>query len=171
MQSHKWYLTCPILLLAAPLFIEAKLPPTDDRLICKESFLDVVSPDDVTVEQCRMAAKKVLAAWKFDLNSMRWRDPAVNKGPMTLRLISDERMNREHRGGARAVTRGNVFSVELGLIDTTGLDLTFAHELGHVQSLRASGARWHVPNYFLEGHGLMMNQLGINILDIPCTIM
>ena len=38
------------------------------------------------------------------------------------------------------------------------MDVTIAHELGHVQAFRVLG-RYSVPSYFMEGHGLMMNLL------------
>ena len=152
-----------IMLLALPMLIGAKSRATNDQILYRDSFLQVVSPDDASAEQARATAKKVLAAWKFDLNVMHWGHPAGMERPLTLRLISHDRMKREH-GGARATAEssGNRFNVDMNLIGDESIDRTFAHELGHVQMYRVLGkyaGGSHVPSYFLEGHGQMLNQL------------
>lgn len=152
-----------IMLLALPLLLGAKSRKTNDQILYRESFLQVVSPDGATEQQAKEMAKKVLAAWKFDLNVMHWSHPEEMKGPLTLRLLSHDRMKREH-GGARATaaSSGNKFTVDMNLIGDESIDRTFAHELGHVQMYRAIGKyseRSDVPHYFLEGHGQMLNQL------------
>jgi len=155
-------LTWLIVLLVFPLLIGAKAPTTNEPVVYREGFLQVVSPDKVTVEQAKGAAKKVKDAWKFDLDVMHWTHPAEMERPLTLRLISDDRMNHEHPGGrAFAEWNGNRFNVKMSLTDARSIDLTFAHELGHIQSFRALGkySGKLVPTYFLEGHGLMMNLL------------
>lgn len=149
--------SCLIALLAVSLLIAAKSETTEDRILYTDGFLQVVSPDGASVEQGREAAKKVMAAWKFDLNLMHWTHPAEMERPFTLRLISDDHMKREFPG-ARAYAKGNRFNVKMGLIGDPSIDRTFAHELGHLQAFRALG-KYSVPRYFLEGHGLMLNQL------------
>jgi hypothetical protein len=151
-------LFCPTALLCAGAGL------SDDPLICKHGFLRVVSPDGATMEQCKLAVKKVVAAWKFDLSVMQWGHPEVMEVPFTLRLISDERMKREHGEGMRAftVTGGGRIDLRMSILDTDSLDFTIAHELGHVQMYRAvrgSPQAGTIPHYFLEGHGQMMNQL------------
>jgi len=152
-----------IMLLALPMLIGATSPTTNDQILYRESFLQVVSPDGASAEQARAMAKKVLAAWKFDLSVMHWSHPAEMERALTLRLLSHERMKREH-GGARATAghSGDKFNVDMDLIGDESIDRTFAHELGHVQMFRVLGKYSEgspVPSYFLEGHGQMLNQL------------
>lgn len=135
-----------------------------DRLICKQGFLRVVSPDGATMEQCKLAVQKAAAAWKFDMEVMRWAHPEGMDAPFTLRLISPDRMKEEHCEGTRAFTAAGGVRIDLRLdiLDAPGLDVTIAHELGHVQMHRALGKSPQagtIPHYFLEGHGLMMNML------------
>jgi len=152
-----------IMLFALPMSIVAKSKGTNEPLLYREGFLQVVSPDGATAEQAREAAKQVLAAWKFDLNVMQWGHPAEMQRPLTLRLISHDRMKREHNGARASASRsGNKISVDMTLIGDESINRTFAHELGHVQMFRALGkysAGSAVPTYFLEGHGQMLNQL------------
>ena len=157
-------LLCLMALSAAPAFLSAGAGTANDRVVYKQGFLQVVSPDGATLEQAKAAAKKVNAAWKFDLNLMKWAHPEVMGRPFTLRLVSDERMKQEDGAGTRATTSGggNRINLRMSLLDTAQahIDLTIAHELGHVQMHRAMGKSPHassVPHYFSEGHGLMMN--------------
>lgn len=152
-----------IVLLALPMLTGAKSRESNDEILYRESFLEVASPDGATKQQAKEMAAKVLAAWKFDLNVMHWSHPEELERPLTLRLLSHERMKREH-GGARATasSSGNKFNVDMNLIGDDSIDRTFAHELGHVQMYRALGEyseHSDVPHYFLEGHGQMLNQL------------
>jgi hypothetical protein len=151
--------SCLITLFAALLPIVARAATSNDEFICREGFLQVVSPDGVTVEEGRAAAKQVMAAWKFDLSVMHWAHPAGMNRALTLRLISDARMKRE-AGSARAYAEknGDRFDVRMGLIGDGSIDVTFAHELGHIQAFRVLGGFTpKIPNYFYEGHGLVMN--------------
>lgn len=148
-----------LFLITAPLLCAG-----NDPLICKQGFLRVVSPDGATMEQCRLAVRKVAAAWKFDLSVMQWGHPEVMDAPFTLRLISDQRMKEEHGEGTRAFTAsgGGRIDLRMSILDSPSLDFTIAHELGHVQMNRALSQSPHggtIPHYFLEGHGLMMNLL------------
>jgi len=137
-----------------------------DPVLCREGFVQVVSPDAVDVAQARAAAKKMLAAWQFDLTVMRWARPTDMEGLVTLRLISDDRMKQESPW-ARAVARGSTFTMGVGLLNDPSVDLTLAHELGHIQAHRAIGdPKLFVPQYFREGHGLMMNQLYADYLHV-----
>lgn len=152
-----------IILLALPMPTRAKSRESNDEILHRESFLEVVSPDGATEQQARELAKKVLAAWKFDLSVMHWSHPEELERPLTLRLLSHDRMKREHAGArATASSSGNRFSVDMNLIGDESIDRTFAHELGHVQIYQMLGkysGRSDVPHYFLEGHGQVLNQL------------
>ena len=143
-------------LLVLPLLARGQ-EQTADRVLYRDDFLQVVSPDGATEDQARVAAKKAMAAWEFDFNLMHWANPERIRKPVTLRFIGDARMNLEYPG-MRAYARGSTFSVRLSLIDDPSLVRTFAHELGHIQELRARGG-YPVPQYFTEGNGLMLNQL------------
>lgn len=119
--------------------------------------MQVVSPDKVTASQCRSAAKEVIAAWNFDLETMHWTKPERVDQPITLRLLSDERVNPQVRASANP--NGRV-TVRLSLINDPSLLSTFAHELGHIQADRTMGSNVSkVPDYYFEGHGLLMNWL------------
>jgi hypothetical protein len=134
-----------LLLLVVPVFLVAKSEKGNEPILYREGFLQVVSPDGASAQQAREAAKRVLAAWKFDLNVMQWSDPAEMQRPLTLRLMSHDRMKREH-GGARATAArsGNKFTVDMNLIGDESIDRTFAHELGHVQTFaRSASTRGH----------------------------
>ena len=152
-----------IMLLALPMFIVAKSKETNEPLLYRDGFLQVVSPDGATTQQASEMAKKVRAAWNFDLNVMQWDHPAEMQRPLTVRLISHDRMQREHAGArATAARSGNKVTVDMNLIADQSIDRTFAHELGHVQMFRALGkysGSSYVPTYFIEGHGQMLNVL------------
>lgn len=152
-----------IVLLALPMLTGAESGNTNDQILYRESFLEVASPDGATKQQAKEMAAKVLAAWKFDLSVMHWNYPEELQRPLTLRLLSHERMKREHAGArATASSSGNKFNVDMNLIGDESIDRTFAHELGHVQMYRVLGKyaeRNDVPHYFMEGHGQMLNQL------------
>ena len=102
--NMKYSISCParffclMTLSSAPAFLFAGAGAVNDPILYKQGFLQVVSPDGATLEQCKLAAKKVSAAWKFDLNLMKWAHPEVMERPFILRLVSDERMKREHAG-------------------------------------------------------------------------
>ena len=130
---------------------------TIDRVLYRDGFLQVVSPDRVSEDRARVAAKKAMDAWEFDFNLMHWANPAEIQKPFTLRFVDDARMNQESPG-SRAYAHGDRFTVRMSLIDDPSLVRTFAHELGHIQASRALAGH-SVPRYFLEGHGLMLNQL------------
>jgi len=166
--NMKYSISCParffclMTLSSAPAFLFAGAGAVNDPILYKQGFLQVVSPDGATLEQCKLAAKKVSAAWKFDLNLMKWAHPEVMERPFILRLVSDERMKQQYGRVVNAMTSGdgNRINVRMSLLDTGHIDLTIAHELGHVQMRRAMGKSPHrssVPNYFIEGHGQMMN--------------
>ena len=152
-----------IILLVLPMSLVAKSKETKEPILYREAFLQVVSPDGATAQQARETAKRVLAAWNFDLNVMQWAHPAEMQRPLTVRLISHDHMKREHAGArATAARSGDRFTVDMNLVGDESIDRTFAHELGHVQMFRALGrysGPKYVPTYFLEGHGQMLNQL------------
>ena len=142
-----------LLAFAAVVALQASNP--DERILYQDGFLKVVSPDGVTPSQARAVAAKVKDAWNFDLNLMRWTNPALVQKPLAVCLVSDERMKREHPH-SRAISTMNRFTISVGLIDDPNVGRTFAHELGHIQAFRTLG-KYDVPSYFTEGHGLMMN--------------
>lgn len=120
--------------------------------------MQVVSPDPVSLDQCKLAAKKAMDAWKFDLDVMHWSHPEEMQGVMRLRLLADSRV----ASGTRAYADGDGkrFSVRISLVGDSSLDVTMAHELGHIQAFRAlKEAKYPVRDYFLEGHGLILNAL------------
>jgi hypothetical protein len=128
-----------------------------------------MSPDE-----CRKAAKIVKDAWNFDLSVMRWTDPRSLNGPLTVRLVSPERM-KEERGNARAYTPsdGKSFTMNLTLLDDGSGPRTCAHELGHAQAdrvLHKRSVKHHVPLYFFEGHGLIMNRLYADHLGVSSPL-
>lgn len=150
------------MLAVVPLLVAAIDPLTHDPVIYREGSLHIVSPDDLSVPDARAAAKKVKAAWQFDLGVMQWKHPARMEKPLSVRVINVDRMKREHGIGTRASTppTGARFDIRMDLVGDPSMDVTIAHELGHVQSFRALGryaANSSVPSYFFEGHGLMMN--------------
>ena len=152
-----------VALVASPASLPAKDNPAD-RVVCREGFLQIVSPDPVTADQCRRAARLAMAAWRFDEGAMQWRGWANMQAPLKLRLLSDERMEKEQGKGTRAAafTGGKTFVMRTSLVDDPSGPKTLAHELGHVQSYRALAndrAKKEVPDYFFEAHGLSLNRL------------
>ena len=112
-----------------------------------------------------------IAAWKFDGSEMRWSSWADMQTPLTLRLISDARMDKERPAGTRAwaESNGNRFNMRASLVDDSSGPRTLAHELGHIQSYRAlhrAHAKKEIPDYFFEGHGLMLNRLYASHLGV-----
>ena len=101
-----------------------------------------------------------MAAWKFDLGVMQWEHPEKMEKPLSVRVISDDRMKRDHGAGTRAWTQstGVRFDIRLSLVGDPGMDVTIAHELGHVQAFRVLGKILRAE-LFTKGHGLMMNLL------------
>lgn len=154
------YLTTAIFrlgLVAGAVVVAAQGQIPDGPEVCRQAFVLVTSPDRLSVAQCRAAVKKTMAAWNFDLKRMGWSNPARTEGAIRLRFLSDERMPSTARALANPQGR---FTVRMSLIEDPSLDLSFAHELGHIQAFRMLGPRRsEVPDYFLEGHGLLMNWL------------
>ncbi len=154
-------------LFVALVVVPARLPAKDfpgERVVCRDGFLEVVSPDAITADQCARAARMAMEAWKFDEGEMRWSGWTDMQRRLTLRLIGDERMDREWPRGTRASAEpsGNRFNMRASLVDDPSAPRTLAHELGHVQSYRALGgaaAKKQIPDYFFEGHGLILNRL------------
>ena len=147
-----------MVLLAFPLVVVAgQTPKANEPVLYQDAFVKVISPDKLSVQEAKAAAKKVMAAWEFDLKLMRWSNPKEITRPFTLRVISDERMQQES-GSSRAFATINRFNVRMSVFHDPGAGLTFAHELGHLQAARALG-KYDAPRIFAEGHGLMMNQL------------
>ena len=143
--------------------LEAKDDPAD-RVLCREGFLQVTSPDPVSAGEGRRVARMALEAWKFDEAEMQWKPSPDMRRPLTLCLLSDERVEQKWGKGTRAAAYkgGNRFMMRASLVDDPSGPKTLAHELGHVQSYRAlrnDRAKNEVPDYFLEGHGLSLNRL------------
>ena len=154
-------LLCLFIFLALPLLLAAKGKNADGPVLYREGFLKVVSPDKVSMAECRKAAAMVMDAWKFDLGVMQWAPTKELNRPLTLRLTSADRMKKGHPGvRASSSWNGNRVTMNASLIGDRSGPLTFAHELGHIQAARVTGKRWKsVPLYFLEGHGLILNRL------------
>ena len=93
-------------------------PVTHEPVIYKEGTLRIVSPDNLSAADARAAAKKVMAAWKFDLGVMQWEHPEKMEKPLSVRVISDDRMKRDHGAGTRAWTQstGVRFDIRLSLV-------------------------------------------------------
>ncbi len=143
------------------LLVTVNAGATGDRVLVRSGLVQVVTPDDATVEQAKTVAKQVKDAWNFDLSFMRWTDPAAMQRPLTVHLVSAERMKRDHpttRAFAAGSSTHGSFTVRLDLLSDEGVNGTFAHELGHLQAFYAMGNKVSVPQYFVEGHGQMMNQ-------------
>ncbi len=155
-----------LLALAIPALMAAG-PEIGDAPLCKVGFLQIVSPDAVTMraEQCRAVAKQTKAAWDFDADQMRWAHPAEMESPLTLRLLSVDRMKSEHPGVIGFAKGRDLFVVSLSILSDPFANGTLAHELAHIQAKRALGKRSEqrlVPRYFLEGHG---NRMGLAYRD------
>jgi len=148
-----------LLFLAIPLLLGAKVKKPKDLVIYREGFLEVVSPDKVSVADCKEAAKMVFEAWKFDLSVMHWAPTKEMNRPLTLQV---RMLGGKHQGvRASADQNGNRFTMNLFVLlrDRSG-PRTLAHELAHTQAFRVLGKRVQsVPNYFIEGHGLMLDRL------------
>jgi hypothetical protein len=148
-----------LLFFALPLLLGAKDKEPDGPVICREGFLEVVSPDKVSVAECKDAVKMVMEAWQFDLGVMHWAPTKEMDRPLTLRV---RMLGGKHQGvRASADQNGNRFTMNLFILlrDRSGPQ-TLAHELAHTQAFRVLGRRVQsVPNYFIEGHGLMLDRL------------
>lgn len=158
-------------LLALPLLTAAEARAPEDRILCRDGFVEVASPENVSLAECRKAAKTVKDAWNFDVSVMRWSDQRSISGPLKLRLVSPERMKQERGSGVRAYTphNGKSFTIDRELLADGSAPLTCAHELGHAQVdrvLSKAKGRHRVPLYFFEGHGLIMNRLYADRLGI-----
>jgi hypothetical protein len=145
------------------LLLAVKGEPANDVALCKEGFLKIVSPDalGVNVDQCRAVAKQTMAAWKFDANQMQWADSTEMEQPLTLRLLSVDRMKAEHAGILGFARGRNLFVVSTAVLDDPFANGTLAHELAHIQAKRALGklSEEHlVPRYFIEGHGNILGR-------------
>ena len=131
----------PIALLALPLLFAAKSHSANDRNLCQEGFLQVLSPDalSITVGQCRAVVRQTMAAWTFDANQMRWADLREMEKPLTLRLLSLDRMKQEHPGLLGFARGRDLFVVSTAVLGDSFANGTLAHELAHIQAKRALG--------------------------------
>ncbi len=155
-----------MMFLILPLLLGAKAQSHDGRVLYKEGFVTVVSPDSVNTEQAGTAAKKTMAAWEFDLGLMRWSKPVMIQGPLTVRLLSDAHV-RDARPGVNAYAdfSGKRFTIKMSLVDSPRGDANCAHELGHIQAFRVLGERRKfVPRYFIEAHGKTLARLYLDHL-------
>ena len=147
--------------LAVLVLIMAAGASAGDQPLCRAGFLQVVSPDALSVgaDQCRAVTKQTMAAWNFVANQMHWANPSEMESPLTLRLLSAARMKAEHAGVLGFAKGRDLFVVSASVLDDPFANGTLAHELAHIQAKRALGkfAEQHlVPRYFIEGHGNMM---------------
>jgi len=127
-----------LLLLALPLLLGAKANTATDYDVCREGFLEIVWPDQISTDQCRQVEKMALAAWDFDMKQMNWSPSIDMKRTLRLRLLSVERMKAKNPGAyAIANGGGDVFIASTAVLKDRPSVGTFAHELGHVQAFRA----------------------------------
>jgi hypothetical protein len=148
-------------LLALPFLLGAKGNTANEHVVCREGFLKIVSPDPLSVGECKQVARMAMEAWNFDLKQMNWSRSINMNRPLTLRVNSIERMRTRHPGVLGfAKSTGNLFVVSTAVLSDPLAKGTLAHELGHVQAFRALGGKpkLKVPHYFLEGHGLSMGR-------------
>jgi len=153
-------LRCLFVLLVFPALLATTAEAADDHLVCRVGFLQMVSSEPVSVNQCRQVAELAMAAWRFDLRQMKWNRSIDMERPLALRIISVERMTREHPGVVGFANGGSLVVVSTRVLTDTFANGTLAHELGHIQAFRAhgEGAR-AIPHYFSEGHGLSLGRL------------
>jgi hypothetical protein len=159
-----------VIVLILPLLFAARGAAADDRPICQDSFLQIVSPDSLSTDQCRAVAEQALAAWKFDLRQMQWTSTPDLEKPLTLQLISRKRMKTEHAGLVGFARGRDLFVVSTAILVDAFYNGNLAHELAHILAKRAIGKlsqKRPVPGYFIEGHGHGLGRsyrdyLGIN---------
>jgi hypothetical protein len=152
-----------LVLLALPFLFGAKGNTPKKDVLFRDGFIEIVSPDSLSKDQCRRVAKMTWAAWNFDLNQMNWSPSIDMNRPLTLRVLSVERMKKNHPGALGFAKRGgNEIVVSIDVLSDPLAKGTLAHELGHIQAGRALGSKTagplKVPHYFLEGHGRMMGR-------------
>jgi hypothetical protein len=150
-----------LVLLALPFFAWGQSQAAKEDVLFREGFLEMVSPDSLSIDQCRRVAEMTMAAWNFDLEQMNWSSSINMNSPLTLRVLSIERMKTEHPGVLGfAKAGGNLLIVSTAVLSDSLAKGTLAHELGHIQAFRALGRNTSlkVPHYFLEGHGLNMGR-------------
>jgi hypothetical protein len=150
-----------LVLLALPFLLGAKGNTPKGDVLFRDGFIEIVSPDSLSKDQCRRVAKMTWAAWNFDLNQMNWSPSIDMNRPLTLRVLSVERMKKNHPNVLGfAKHGGNLFVVSIDVLSDPLAKGTLAHELGHIQAFRALGRNTSlkVPHYFLEGHGLNMGR-------------
>jgi hypothetical protein len=155
-------------LLALPFLLGAKGDAPKEDVLFRDGFIEIVSPDSLSIDQCRRVAKMTWAAWNFDLNQMNWRPSIDMNRPLTLRLLSIESMKSRHPGVLGFAKAGNLFVVSTAVLSDPLAKGTLAHELGHIQAHRALGGK-KVPPYFIEGHGRSMGTAYRRHLGVPKT--
>lgn len=134
-----------------------------DRPLCRNGFMELVSPDakEITQAQCKAVAEQAMAAWRFDSKTIQWSHPAeLEKKRLTFRLLSVARMKQEHPHSYGYSKGRDLFVVSLAVLDDPFAQGTLAHEIAHIQAARAMDTdTWgsRMPKYFIEGHG---NALG-----------
>ena len=86
-----------LVIVVIPFLLFAANAQVSDQNLCKEGFLQVVTPDalSVSTNQCRAVAKQTMAAWRFDAEQMHWTNPSATEYALTLRLLSVARMKAE----------------------------------------------------------------------------
>lgn len=150
-----------IVLLALTLLFVAKGGTANGQALWREGFLQIVSPDALSMDQCKAVWRQTMAAWKFDLSQMHWTNSTDMETPLTLRLISVDRMKAEHAGVLGYAHGRDLFVVSTSVLDDPFANGTLAHELAHIQAKRALGKlseKHLVPRYFIEGHGNILGR-------------
>ena len=151
---------CLLLFLVLPFLLGAKSETDDEHVICRDSFLEIVSPDVLGLDQCGRVAKMVMAAWNFDMQRMNWSQLTDMERPLKFQLLSEERMKADHPGLLGfAKNGGDLFVASTAVLYNSFANGTLAHELGHVQAYRAmGGSKLKAPHYFMEGQGLSLGR-------------
>jgi|GEM_PF-4605031 len=150
-----------IALLALLLLPMGKSEAANEHALCREAFLQIVSPDVLTMDQCKAVGRQTMEAWKFDVNQMHWANSTDMETPLTLRLLSVDRMKVEHAGVLGYAKGRDLFVVSTSVLDDPFANGTLAHGLAHIQAKRALGRlseKHLVPRYFIEGHGNILGR-------------
>lgn len=145
--------------LVFPLLLGAKKHNAEAPIACQDGFVKVESNEEIPASDCKAITSKFKEAWDFDLEQMKWPASRELSRPLVLLVKPDSEVKARasaNMNGDRVIIRRSIAD------DDMGASRTLAHELGHIQAARIMGKRatQHVVrNYFMEGHGQMMNRL------------
>jgi hypothetical protein len=113
----------------------------------------------LTPQQGAALARRVDAAYYFDLTVLGWHDLSkVTQPPVTVKVLTDEAMKQKHPGTFGVTTGENLFEMGRTYVDDPNADLTLAHELTHVQDERQMNNR-ALPMYMMEARATYLAYL------------